>query len=177
MDSLIPPGWQAILVGSAVSIEDLTAFTPLEEGTAEGSLMLMRLDFAGFPTDEALAQLNTALGDKGVPAWPGYDSVVYADVAGPAVYLAWQKGQAWMPIVVGIVGTTILPALLGGLVWLILPQSVKDLTTGIVELGMMILVMWLMSTLTKPLAASAKEKPKRIAQAEEKPMQLEEAKA
>jgi len=173
MNGLIPPGSRAILIGSAVSIEDLNAFTPLEEGTAEGSLMLMRLDFADFPTGEALRKLNQALVDAGVPAWPGYSFIVYADTTTPSVYLAWQKGIAWMAIIIGVLVVTVLPLLLGGLVWLILPQSLKDLLTGLVNMGMMLLVIWLMTSMIKPLTAGAKEKPKAIKEAKT----VEEAKA
>ena len=152
--------------GSAVSIEDLNAFTPLEEGTAEGSLMLMRLDFADFPTGEALRKLNQALVDAGVPAWPGYSFIVYADTTTPSVYLAWQKGIAWMPIIIGILVFTLLPPLLGAIVWWLIPDEIKQLITSVIGMGMMMLVMWLMMSLMKPLTAP-----------EKKPKRLEEAKA
>jgi hypothetical protein len=158
MSSLIPPGSQMILIGSAASLNDLSAFSPMEEGTAEGSLMLMRLDFADFPTGDALATLDKALRDAGVPAWPGYSFVVYADIFVPTVYLAWQKGIAWMPIIIGIAAITVLPMLLGGLVWLILPQSLKDFLNGLVGLGMMLVVMYIMSQVMKPLSSPAKTK-------------------
>jgi len=165
--AMVPPGYRAVLLGQATSFEDLGTFTPLEEGAAEGALVLMRLDFVGFPSPEALAQLNQACLDKGIPAWPGYGYIVYADTGSPSVYLVWQKGIAWMPVIIGILVITVLPALLGGVIWLLLPQSVKDMITGMINLGMMMLVMWLMTSLMKPLTAPAKTKPK----------QLEEAKA
>jgi len=174
MNGLIPPGSRAILIGSAASIKDLGDFAPLEEGTAEGSLMLIRLDFADFPVSESLDKLNKALGEAGVPPWPGYPFIVYADTATPSVYLAWQKGIAWMPIIIGMVAVTVLPMLLGGLVWLILPQSLKDLLTGLVNMGMMVLVMFIMAQLMKPLTTA--EKPKRVKAAPERP-ELEEVKA
>ena len=170
--AMIPPGYRAVLLGSAVRVEDLGTFTPLEEGVAEGALVLMKLDFAEFPSSEALAQLNKAFLDKGIPPWPGYDFVVYADAASPSIYLTWQKGFAWMPVIVGILVVTVLPALLGGAIWLLLPQSVKDMITGIINLGMMMLVMWLMTSMMKPLTAPAKEKPKRLE--EVKPVKVEE---
>ena len=173
-NGLVPPGSRAILIGSAASIKDLGTFAPLEEGTAEGALMLMRLDFADFPPGESLDSLNKALGDAGVPTWPGYPFIVYADTATPSVYLAWQKGIAWLPIIIGMVAVTVLPMLLGGLVWLILPQSLKDLLTGLVNMGMMVLVMFLMTSLMKPLMAA--EKPKKVKTAPERP-ELEEVKA
>ena len=160
--AMVPPGYRAVFLGAAVRIEDLGTFTPLEEGVAEGALVLMKLDFAEFPSSEALAQLNKAFLDKGIPPWPGYDFVVYADATSPSVYLAWQKGFAWLPIIIGTLVITVLPALLGGAIWLLLPKSVKDLITNIINMGMMMLVMWLMTSVMKPLTAPAKEKPKRL---------------
>jgi hypothetical protein len=172
--ALVPPGYQAVLLGQALRLEDLGTFTPLEENTDEGALVLMRLDFGEPLTNEALAQLNQACWDKGVPAWPSYDCVVYADTMAPSVYLAWQKGQAFMPIIVGILVTVVVPPLLGALIWRLLPQSVKSTITGIINLGIMMLVMWLMTTLMKPLTSA--EKPKKVKASTEKPEQLEEAK-
>ena len=158
--AMVPPGYRAVLLGQASSIEDLGTFTPLEESAAEGALILMRLDFAEFPLEEALTQLNQACLDAGVPPWPGYSYIVYADVTRPSVYLAWQKGIAWMPVIIGILAITVLPPLLTALVWWILPEEVKSLISGLIGLGMMMLVMWLMISLIKPLAAP--EKPKRL---------------
>ncbi len=170
--AMVPPGYRAVLIGQAAAIEELGTFAPLEESSAEGALFLMRLDFAEFPSAEALAQLNKACLDKGITPWPAYDYIVYADATNSSVYLAWQKGIAWMPIIIGILVVTVLPALLGGAIWLLLPQSVKDLITGIINLGMMMLVMWLMTSMMKPLTAPAKEKPKRLE--EVKPVKVEE---
>ena len=171
--AMVPPGYRAVLLGSAGRVEDLGTFAPLEESSAEGALFLMRLDFAEPPSAEALAQLNQACLEKDISTWPGYDHIVYADETAPSVYLAWQKGFAWMPVIIGILVVTVLPALLGSVVWLLLPQSVKDLITGIVNMGMMLLMMWLVTSVMKPLTAPAKEKPKRLEEA--KPAKVEEA--
>ncbi len=170
--AMIPPGYRAVLLGSAVTLEDLGTFTPLEEGVAEGALVLMRLDFAEFPSPESLTQLSKAFIDKGIPPWPGYGYIVNADTVSPSVYLAWQKGFAWMPVIIGILVVTVLPVLLGGAIWLLLPQSVKDMITGIINLGMMMLMMWLMTSMMKPLTTPAREKPKRLE--EVKPVKVEE---
>ena len=158
--AMVPPGYRAVLLGQANSIEDLGTFTPLEESAAEGALILMRLDFAERPSAEALSQLESACRDAGVTPWPGYSYVVYADATRPSVYLAWQKGIAWMPVIIGILAITVLPPLLTALVWWVLPEEVKSLISGLIGLGMMMLVMWLMMSLIKPLTAS--EKPKRL---------------
>jgi len=172
--ALVPPGYRAVLIGQAVAIEELGTFAPLEESSAEGALFLMRLDFVESPSVEALAQLEQACLDAGVEMWPGYSHVVYADVNQPAVYLAWQKGLAWLPIIIGLLVTTVLPPLLGSLVWWLIPESLKNLISGIVNMGMMVLVMVLVTKIM-PKPTPEKEKPKKVK--EVKPEQLEEAKA
>jgi len=152
--AMAPAGYRPVLLGQAASIEDLGAFTPLEEGAAEGALFLMRLDFAEFPSPEVLAELEQACIDAGVERWPGYDHFVYADLGQPAVYLAWQKGFAWLPIIIGLLATIILPPLLTAFVWWLLPEEIKSLITGIINLGMMMLVMFVVMQVMKPLAAS-----------------------
>jgi len=164
--AMVPPGYRAVLLGQAISVEDLGTFTPLEEGAAEGALILMRLDFAEFPSEEALARLNQACLNKGIPTWPGYDHIVYADLTSPSVYLAWQKGIAWLPIIIGILVTVALPPLLMSLVWWILPEEVKSLISGLVNMGIMLLVMFVMMQFMKPLTAPRKETPKKLKEAE-----------
>jgi len=173
MNGLIPPGYRAALIGAAATLKDLDTFAPMEEGAAEGALMLARLDFADFPAGEALSKLNAALVEAGVSAWPGYGCIVYADATQPSVYLAWQKGIAWMPVIIGILALTVLPPLLGSLLWLILPQSLKDLITGLISMGMMVLVMFVMMQVVKPLTASVREKPKAVKEA--RPAEIAEA--
>ena len=171
--AMVPPGYKAVLLGSASKIEDLGTFAPLEESSAEGALFLVRLDFTEFPLAEALSQLEQACLDAGVELWPGYDHVVYADLNQPSVYLAWQKGLAWMPIIIGLLVTVVLPPLLGTVIWWILPEEIKSLITGLINMGMMVVVMFIMMQFMKPL--TAQEKPKKLKVAE-KPEQLAEAK-
>jgi hypothetical protein len=173
--AMVPPGYRAVFLGQAAAIENLGTFAPLEENAAEGALFLVRLDFAAFPSGEALNQLEQACLNAGVEMWPGYSHIVYADAEQPTIYLAWQKGFAWMPIIVGLLVTVVLPPLLGGLVWWLLPQSVKDTITGIINLGIMMLVMWLMTTIMKPLTALAKDRPKKLEK--KQPKEIEEAQA
>jgi len=156
-DGMLPPGYRAVLLGQAASIEDLNLVAPLEEETVEGSLMLMRLDFADYPSGEALSQLESSFREAGIPPWPGYAYIVYADAAQPSIYFAWQKGIAWMPIIIGILVTTLLPALLGGVIWMLLPDWVKQL----IEVGSVVLIMFLVMSLMKGLIPG-KEKPKEI---------------
>jgi len=181
--AMVPPGYRAVLLGSATKVEDLGTFTPLEESSAEGALFLVRLDFAEFLSTEALSQLEQACLDAGVELWPGYNHVVYADLNQPSIYLAWQKGLAWVPIIIGLLVTVVLPPLLGSLIWLILPEEIKSLITGLINMGIMMLVMFVMMQVMKPLTAE-KERPKKVKETPEPkgvkavtPEKLEEAKA
>ena len=162
--TFVPPGYRAVLLGHAQAIEDLGTFAPLEEGAAEGALVLMRLDFAEQVSEEAMGNLEQALRDAGVEPWPGSEYYVYADTNSPSVYIVWQKGFAWLPVIIGLLAMTVLPPLLTAGIWLILPDSLKSLISSLINLGMMVLVMWLMMSLIKPLMAP------------EKTRQIEEAK-
>ncbi len=159
--ALILPGCRAVLLGQVATVEELGAFAPLEESSDEGSLFLARLELAEIPSDVALAELEQALADAGVERWPGYDFVVHAAPGEPAVYLAWQKGFAWLPVIIGIVAIGALPPLLGGLVWWLIPDSLKNLINSMVSLGMMALMLYLVSKMM-PKPAPAKPRAKRV---------------
>ena len=161
--AMIPPGYRAVLLGQAQTIEDLGTFTPLEEGAAEGALVLMRLDFLEPPSKETLGNLEQAFRDAGIEPWPGSEYYVYADISSNSVYLVWQKGLAWLPIIIGLLATVVLPPILTAGIWLILPDSLKSLISNLINLGMMVLVMWLMMSLIKPLMAPGR--PKQIEEA------------
>lgn len=161
-DRLVPPGYRAEVIGSATTLEGLSTFAPMEEAAAEGSLMLMRLDFAEFLGSETLAELEKALRDRGVPAWPGYPYLVYADTATPSVYIAWQKGIAWSSIIIGLLVLMVLPPLLGGLIWWLLPETLKELIGMLIQMGMMLLMLLLVSKLIKPLLAAAPGRPREL---------------
>jgi len=150
-------------LGQAQEIEDLGTFAPLEESSAEGALVLMRLDFLESLSEETLGNLEQACREAGVEPWPGSEYYVYADMGSPTVYLVWQKGMAWLPIILGLLATMVLPPLLTAGIWLVLPDSLKSLISSLINMGMMLLVMWLMMSLVKPLMAP--EKPKQIEEA------------
>ena len=159
-ERLTPPGYRAVIIGSAGSIEELGAFAPMEEVSAEGTLMLMRLDFEEFPSGETLAGIEQACYDAGVERWPGYQYIVHVDVTKPSIYLTWQKGFAWLPVIIGLLATMILPPLLGGVIWMLLPESLKQTINTLIGMGMMLLVMFLVMQVVRPLTAP--ERPKRI---------------
>lgn len=158
--AFVPPGYRAVLLGQAQNIEGLGTFAPLEESLVEGALFLIRLDFAEPLSKETLGKLEQACRDAGIEPWPSSEYFVYADTASPAVYLVWQKGFAWLPVILGLLATIALPPLLTAGIWLILPDSLKSLISSLINMGMMLLVLFLMMSLVKPLVAS--EKPKKI---------------
>jgi len=163
--AFIPPGYRAVLLGQAAAVEDLGTFTPLEEGAVEGALVLVRLDFAEQVSEEILGSIEQACREAGVESWPGSAYYVYTETGSNSIYLVWQKGFAWLPIIVGLLATMVIPPLLTAGIWLILPDSIKSLISSLVNMGMMLLMMWLMTSLMKPLMAPAKEKPKQIKEA------------
>jgi hypothetical protein len=163
--AFVPPGYRAVLIGQAQNIEDLGTFSPLEESAEEGALVLVRLDFAEEVPEEILVSIEQACRDAGVEPWPGSEYYVYAGTGTNAVYLVWQKGFAWLPIIAGLLAMTVLPPLLTASIWLILPDSLKDLISSLVNMGMLLLMMWLMTSVMKPLMSPAKEKPKQVKEA------------
>ena len=159
--AMIPPGYRAVLLGQAQTIEDLGTIAPLEEGAAEGALVLMKLDFTELLSQEALSSLEQMISEAGVESWPSSEYYVYADMASSSLYLVWQKGMAWLPIIIGLLATVVLPPLLTAGLWLILPDSLKSLISNLINMGMMMLVMWLVMKMM-PALSPEKEKPKQI---------------
>jgi hypothetical protein len=155
--AFIPPGYRGVLVAQASEVKDLGAFAPLEESTVEGTLVLMKLDFLEPMPEEKLIEMEQACRDAGVEPWPGSEYYVYADLTSNSVYITWQKGFAWLPIIIGIVAMTVLPALLGTFLWWIMPESLKNL----INMGMMILMMWVVTKIM-PAPAKEKAKPKQV---------------
>ncbi len=156
--AFIPPGYRAVLLGQAQDIASMGTFTPLEESAAEGALVLMRLDFTERLTEETLGDLEQACRDVAVEPWPGSEYYVYADTNSTSIYLVWQKGIAWLPVIIGLLATLILPPLLTAGIWLILPDSIKSLINNLIGMGMMLLVLFLVM---KMMPALSPEKEKR----------------
>ena len=159
--AFIPPGYRAVLLGQAQDIASMGTFTPLEESAAEGALVLMRLDFTESPSSEVLASLEQACVDAGIEPWPGSEYYVYADIDSTSVYLVWQKGIAWLPVIIGLLATMILPPLLTAGIWLILPDSIKSLINNLIGMGMMLLVLFLVMKMM-PALSPEKEKPRQV---------------
>ena len=163
--AFVPPGYRAVLIGQAQNIGDLGTFSPLEDSADEGALVLVRLDFIEQVSEEVLGEIEQACRNAGVEPYPGSPYYVYADTSSNTVYLVWQKGMPWLPIIIGLLATVVLPPLLTAGIWLILPDSLKSLISNLVNMGMMLLMIWLLTSLMKPLLSPAKEKPKQVKEA------------
>lgn len=162
--AMLPPGHRAVLLGSATTVEGLSAFSPLEEGVPEGALMLARLDFEDYPSVEMASHVNEACLAQGIPPWPGYAQVAFLDPTAPSIYIAWSKGFAWLPVIGGLLAVTVLPALLTAFVWWILPEEITSMIEAMMMLGVVLLMFYLMSQFMKPLIEP--EKPKQVKGAE-----------
>ena len=162
--AFIPPGYRSVLLGQAAAVEDLGTFSPLEEGADEGALVLVRLDFVEQVSEETLGSIEQACRDAGVEPWPGSEYYVYKDTGSTSAYLVWQKGMPWLPIIIGLLATMVLPPLLTAGIWLILPDSIKSLISSLVNMGMMMLVMFLVMKMVSALSPE-KEKPKQVKEA------------
>lgn len=160
--AFIPPGYTAVLLGQTSTIEELGTFAPLEERSVEGALVLIRLDFSENITEETLHTLEELFRETGVEPWPGSQFYVYKEAAATTIYLVWQKGMPWLPVIIGLLASVVLPSLLTAGIWLVLPDSLKSFISGLVNMGMMLLMMWLMVSVMKPVLAPAKKKPKQI---------------
>ena len=159
--AFIPPGYRAVLLGQAQDIASLGTFAPLEESAAEGALVLIRLDFTERLTEETLGDLEQACRDADVEPWPGSEYYVYADIDSTSVYLVWQKGIAWLPVIIGFLAMLILPPLITAGIWLILPDSIKSLINNLIGMGMMLLVLFLVMKMM-PSLSPEKEKPRQV---------------
>jgi hypothetical protein len=163
--AMVPPGYRAVLLGQAASLDDLGTFAPLEEGTAEGALVLMRLDFAAFPTgDDAGRAGEKAPGGRraylaGLSLCRPCGCIPAFGLPGLAEGVCLAAGDHRHP---GADGTAAAPRL----DYLAHPApELKDLINNLIGMGMMLLVMLVTMQVMKPLTAAMKEKPKELKEA------------
>jgi hypothetical protein len=139
--------YRQVLLGSAQTLEELSIYRAQEEQTPEGSLIMLELHFNEAIPEEQLENLNDQCVGTGVVPWPESSRIAYYGENTQSINMYWVKGLAWMPIIIGIVGLTILPALLGAFVWWIIPEEVK----GMINMIVMMLVMMLMMKMMTPM--------------------------
>jgi len=155
-DAVLPPGYKAVSVGSVTGFDELGAFQPMEEGQEEGSRMLAQLVFEHRPADfDYLAnELNRRCLETGISLWPERRDFAFADTAQPVLYICWQKGMVWWGWILGLLASLVLPPLVMAGLWLILPESVKEMIEAVTYIGIMGVAMYLISKMTRGMATS-----------------------
>ena len=148
------PGYRPLALETITAFDQLGQVTPLEEGLDEGTLMLLGLEFEQMPEAESLEELEQQLSAAGIPAWAGYSHIVAADSGSRTVYLGWVKGLAWSGVIMGML---VLLVLIGGVIWALLPESVKNM----IEMMVMVGVMFLMMKLVTPMLGSGDKEAKK----------------
>jgi len=120
--------------------------TAQEEATPEGTQVLMELELAEPPHPGMLSEVNSELLSGGVLPWAGYRDVAFSDASDSRrVYVAWTKGIAWSGIIIGIL-LFLLPTILGGILWFLIPQSVKDM---LLMMGALMILLPIMGMVVK----------------------------
>jgi len=157
-DIQIPPGYKTVFLG-AVPGSLAGDFLPLEESAPEECRMLVRLDFSEYPSIEVCSQLNQGLLSQGVPPWPEHQDIVFLHPSEPAIYLAWWKGMVWWALILVLIGSMVLPPLIGSVIWAILPDEVKQMIEMLLVLGLMVIMMSFVSKMTKSASPAEKAKP------------------
>jgi hypothetical protein len=160
LSAILPSGYRAVLVASVTSFKELGVFETLEQSQEEGSRMLAQLAFEHRPPDfDYLAvKLNQKCLETGVSPWPERQDIAFADPSEPVIYVCWQKGFVWWVWILALLGSVILPPLIMAGLWLILPESVKQMIEGIVNLSIVGIVMFVMSKMTSGVTATGEEK-------------------
>jgi hypothetical protein len=160
LNTILPPGCRAVLVGSASSLKELEVFAPLEQGQEEDSRMLAQLTFEHRPPefDYLAAELNQKCLETGVSLWPERQDIAFADPSQPVIYVCWQKGLVWWGWILALLGSLILPPLIMAGLWLILPESVRQMLEAVINLSIMGIVMFVMMKMTAGVTATGEEK-------------------
>jgi len=160
LNTILPSGYTTVLVGSVTSFNELEAFETLEQGQDEGSRMLAQLTFEQRSPDfdYLVGQLNQKCLEASVTPWPERRDIVVADPVEPIIYLCWWKGFVWWGWILALLGSVVLPPLIMAGLWLILPDSVKQMIEAVVNLSIMGIVMFVMSKMTAGMAATGEER-------------------
>jgi len=141
----MPVGYTSYYAGSFEDLRSQQALVAAqEEATPEGTLAMLELQLAEAPHPDTLVEVNNQLLSAGVPLWEGYPNIVFADATdAKKVYVCWTKGLAWSGIIIGIL-LFLLPTILGGVLWFLIPQPVKDM---VVMMGLMAIMVPIMGML------------------------------
>ena len=133
--TIFPPGYKAVLIGQAAVLRNWAPSLRLKQSSDEGALFLVRLDFAeqlhpqklwlnwSRPSTKPASNDGRATSMWFMPNWLNLGLPGLAK----RIRLAADHHRSG--------GYLVLPPLLDPLVWWILPQDIKNLITGIVNMG------------------------------------------
>jgi hypothetical protein len=160
LNTVLPSGYTAVLVGSVTSFNELESFETLEQGQEEGSRILAQLTFEqrAPDLDYLVGQLNQKCLEASVTPWPERRDIAVADPVEPVIYLCWRKGFVWWGWILALLGSVVLPPLIMAGLWLILPDSVKQMIEAVVNLSIMGIVLFVMSKMTAGMETAGAEK-------------------
>lgn len=151
MPFVLPPGYRAVPVSQVTGFDQLSTFSALEENQPEGSRMLCALTFWEKPSPEVVAVINQKCWEQGVSPWPELQDIAFADPYEPVVYICWQKGAAWWGWILVLLASIVLPPLIMAGLWLILPESLRQMVEAVMYVGIVGIVMLVMSKMTKSI--------------------------
>ena len=157
----VPAGYQVRLLAVAGSLDELDNFVPLEGGLPEPSRVLLQIGISGDAYAKAL-ELNNALLAQGVPYWPEHPGIV-AFSEGDTIFIAWMKGFAWMPLIIGLLFG--LPLILPIILWFVDPGFRQTMEAMVGFLVMMVMMIFMMR-MTREMTTPAKPKEELIPFAE-----------
>lgn len=119
--------------------------------------MLLELHLTETPSQSVVDEINLKCANSGVIPWPNSVNIASVDPYNSILVLRWVKAIAWMSVIIGILVLMVLPTLLGGLIWWLMPDWVKQMIEAMVMMGIMMLMMrMIMPMITE------KKKPKEI---------------
>ena len=159
--AVVPPGYQAYLLGTVSSFDDLGDFSTMEQGVPYGSLMLAQLQLEEALDESTVQQINSELAAAGIPSWPGYAEIAFADPTEPVLYIGWQSREyqpaGWWLIIGGILAGLVAVPLIGAALWWIMPSGITEMIESMMMMGVMGMMMFGMM-MFMPMLMPAEEK-------------------
>lgn len=147
--NIIPGGYTAQIIASGTTIEELTSIvTPLESSIQDGTLMIVEMQYSDYPTAEQISDLNQFLLGAGITPWAG-KPLVYVDGESPTVCVACVKTSGFMGFIGGGFLALIGIILIGGIVYMLLPESVKSVIEMMITLSIVVIMMKIMTPMMK----------------------------
>ena len=152
INEIISQGYTSRFLGAYNDFETLSAsVAPFEMSSAVGSKYFMQLNLSRALTAEELSAIETDMANAGIAKWTS-SYIDVSDADDKVIYIAWEKGgytttsygQVSTLAILNIILIILIPILIGGIVWLILPDSVKQIINMMITMGIMVVMMKVM---------------------------------